>query len=126
MERLTRRAFVIAGGGFVLAAGGGLAVVGPRRVYERLTRDEGPPARLPARSGATITRGELRSDYSQTPIGWVIAVPPGAEAAGLPICYCLPGRGSSAAALTHIQIPDYVAEASATQGVPPFIVASLG
>ena len=121
MDRLTRRAFLVAGGGLVFAGSAGLAALGPRRVYERLTQEEGPPARLPAHSDATVTRGEIRSDYSQTPIGWVIAVPSGADTAALPICYCLPGRGSSAAAIEHLRIPDFVAESDA----PPFIVASL-
>ncbi len=121
MERLTRRAFLVAGGGVVLAAGGGLAVLGPRRVYDHFTRDEGPAARLPAGSNASLTRGEIRSEHSQTPIGWVIAVPAGVEAATLPICYCLPGRDSNAAAIEHLRIPDFIAESDA----PPFIVASL-
>lgn len=125
MDRLTRRSFLVAGGGAVLVAAGGLAALGPRRVYDRLIRDAGPPARLPSRSTASLTRGELRSEHSQTPIGWVIAIPPGADAASLPICYCLPGRGSNASAIEHIRIPDFVAEASAERDVPPFIVASV-
>src|SRR5262245_12347498 len=119
---MDRRAFLAGGAGaLLLAAGGGLLALGPRRVYDRLTRDEGPAARLPARSAATITRGEIRSEHSQTPIGWVIAVPPGADAAALPIVYCLPGRDSNAAAIEHLRLPDFVAEADTR----PFILASL-
>jgi hypothetical protein len=125
VNQTTRRGFLAAAAGVAVAGAAGLAAVGPRRIYDHFTRDEGPPARLPSHSGPTIERGELDSAHTASPVGWVIAVPPGADAAAIPICFCLPGRGTDAAQIEGIGFLDLIAEAAAKRGVAPFTAASL-
>jgi enterochelin esterase-like enzyme len=67
-----------------------------------------------------ITRGTLASGFP-----WMLAVPHAADAISLPVCYCLPGRGSTAASVFgNLRIPDFVAQGMTERGVPPFAVAA--
>jgi enterochelin esterase-like enzyme len=75
----------------------------------------------------TVTSGTLRSALVGGSAEWIVALPPGAgDTSTLPVCYCLPGRGSTAhGVVADLRIPDYVAEAAEERDAQPFVVASL-
>jgi enterochelin esterase-like enzyme len=112
-----------------VAAGAGAAALGvdPERALRRITRDCGPEPPLPPASGIPVVRRTLRSRAVGGPVGYAVAVPPGAGAARpLPVCLCLPGRGGTGAGtLASLRVPDALAEVVAARGVRPFALVGV-
>lgn len=130
-EGLTRRQLLVGGGAVVGAAalGGGLAVryLPLRDWYYRLTGAYGPAGRLPPRSQARVTYGSFPSRVLGSAVDYATALPPGTRPGrALPVCFCLPGRGSTArAVMEDLRMADFVAQAMAERGVPPFGLAAV-
>lgn len=102
--------------------GGAAAVVGPRRIVDRVTRDCGPQAPAVADAGWTLERTTLTSRFVEMPVGYVVATPPAWK--GEAAVICLPGRGSGAATITDgYRLHDRVA---ATVGAAFALVAVDG
>lgn len=128
MSRVTRRSLLI-GGGAVLSAGtaGALGtVVHPRQLWKDVSGACGDEPPRPPRSAATLVGGTFRSQTVPGDVSYLLALPPGAGDQPLPVCICLPGRGTSAAdAITSLHLHDYVAQAVDDRGMPPYALASV-
>lgn len=129
---LTRRQFVIGAGGVAGAAllGGGLAIryLPLRDWYYRSTGRYGKAGAIPLPSGATVFYERLPSRVLGFDVEYGIALPPGARRGEpLPVCFCLPGRGSSARAVLgpSLYMSDFVGRGVREHGTVPFALAAI-
>jgi S-formylglutathione hydrolase FrmB len=129
---LTRRQFVIGAGGLAGASvlGGGFAMryLPLRDWYYRLTGRYGEAGAVPSPSGATVFFDTLPSRVLGFDVEYGIALPPGVRRGErLPVCFCLPGRGSTARAVlgASLYMADFVGQAVSERGTPPFALAAI-
>jgi pimeloyl-ACP methyl ester carboxylesterase len=98
---ISRRQFLLGGGGLVVAAGVGVEVAGRDRVLHRLGLRGSPDAHVP-KSGWPVVEGKLPGG---TP--WAMARPPGKVTGAI---VCLHGRGDDHRfAFNEVPVHDFVA-----------------
>ncbi|HEX6447193.1 MAG TPA: alpha/beta fold hydrolase [Streptosporangiales bacterium] len=129
---LTRRGFLGAAGGVVLAGAGGLGlvetgVVPGRGALHRALGLDGPDTPLPDTAGGTVVGGTFTSRARRgIKVGWQAAYPPGErDGARLPVVLALHGRGASHAFVFRDLGADRFLAQATGQGTPPFVVASV-
>jgi S-formylglutathione hydrolase FrmB len=130
MSRLSRRAFLIGAGGVAVAGGGGVLVndgvlPGRVRAYQLLglNGDEAPIPKV--KPGRRFDGSFVSAKRGGATTGWSVSLPPGTEAAGLPLLVCLHGaRADHRTAFDVMGVDRFLAQAVA-DGVPPFAVASV-
>ncbi|HVQ87284.1 MAG TPA: alpha/beta fold hydrolase [Actinomycetes bacterium] len=131
---ISRRAFLLGGGavGIAVVAGGYELVqqgVLPGRIpLNTLIGACGDAPAVPnIQPGAVVSGSYTSQARAGTEVGWSIAYPPGiSDAAKLPVCIAMHGRGGSNSwVFDTLSLEYYLADAVENQGVPPFAIASI-
>jgi len=126
----TRRSLLVGGAAAAVAAALGLAGYDKRqqirdrsyRLAARLESDNVPP-----RSRGLVVDTTFDSDVLRTSVGYSLALPPGAKLGDpLPVCFCLPGRGDTAASVTGepLYMADFLGQA-VSEGTSRFALAAV-
>lgn len=117
-SRISRRTLLVAGGL------GTAVVAGSLGVARQVLTDAGPDGVIPDVPVGDVTTTRQQSAARGKAVDLITMLPPGHQAAGLPICLLLHGRGASAQHMVELGVPQFLSQA-VSQGAPPFAVAAV-